>query len=329
MKSLKVRLGHGSGGRLTQELIREGFGALVQGELARADDSGFLRVEGLHLALTTDTFTVRPLFFPGGDIGKLAITGTVNDLAVSGAKPLALTAGFVLEEGLPVEDLRKISQSMARAASEAGVQLIAADTKVVEGSGGLFVNTSGLGLVLCELSPQKIEPGDRILVTGTLGDHEFAVLLAREDLGLEASFPSDCAPLWGLLEPLYRELGPSVKFVRDPTRGGLATVLNEVVREGLEFRIWEERVPLRPEVQAAAEILGLDPLYAASEGRAVLFVAPEAEERALEILRTHPLGKDAQVIGEVREGDGLVILETPGGERVLDLLAESQYPRIC
>jgi len=327
--SSRVKLGHGSGGRLTQELIREAFSALIDGELARADDSGFLEVEGLRLALTTDTFTVRPLFFPGGDIGKLAITGTVNDLAVSGAKPLALTAGFILEEGLEFDVLRRISRSLAEAARDAGVPVIAADTKVVEGSGGLSVNTSGLGLVLYDLRPERIEPGDKILVTGTLGDHEFAVLLAREELGLEANFPSDCAPLWQLLEPLYEKLGPAVKFARDPTRGGLATVLNEVIREGLEFRLWEEEIPLRPEVQAAAELLGLDPLYAASEGRAVLFVASDSAEEALEVLRAHPLGQRAQVIGEVREGDGLVVLETPGGERVLDLLAESQYPRIC
>jgi len=329
----RVRLGHGSGGVLSRKLVEEAFLPFLSNPVLDAlGDSGVFRLGEKRFALTTDSFVVKPIFFPGGDIGKLSASGTINDLAVSGARPLFLTGGFVLEEGLDIDDLARIIASFADTIREAGATFVAGDTKVIEGSGGLIVNTAGLGEVLpdLELGPHRIEPGDRIIVSGTVGDHGFAVLLARGELGLSADFPSDCAPVWGLLEPLYRELGRDIKFVRDPTRGGLATVLNEACRPGLDFVIEEGDVPVRPEVAAASELLGFDPLYSACEGRAVVFVARDRAENALEILRAHPLGQGSAVIGEVTEGKGMVIgITETGGKRVLDMLAEDQYPRIC
>ncbi|MEO0250074.1 MAG: hydrogenase expression/formation protein HypE, partial [candidate division WOR-3 bacterium] len=255
----RVRLGHGSGGILTRRLVEEAFMPHLGNPVLDAlGDSGVFLLGEKRFALTTDSFVVRPIFFPGGDIGKLSASGTINDLAVSGARPLFLTGGFVLEEGLDLDDLSRIVRSFSETIRDVGATFVAGDTKVIEGTGGLVVNTAGLGEVLpgVDLSPARIEPGDRIVITGTVGDHGFAVLLARGELGLSASFPSDCAPLWGLLEPLYRELGKDVKFVRDPTRGGLATVLNEACRAGLDFVIIEEDVPIRMEVVVASELLG-------------------------------------------------------------------------
>lgn len=329
----RVRLGHGSGGILSRKLVEEAFLPYLGNPVLDAlGDSGVFLLGEKTLALTTDSFVVKPIFFPGGDIGKLSASGTINDLAVSGARPLFLTGGFVLEEGLGLDDLARIVRSFAETIRDAGAIFVAGDTKVIEGTGGIIVNTAGLGEVLpdLELGPERIEPGDRIIITGTVGDHGFAVLLARGDLGLEADFPSDCAPLWGLLEPLYRELGKDVKFVRDPTRGGLATVLNEACRPNLDFVIREQDVPVRPEVTAASELLGLDPFYAACEGRAVIVVSHDRVEDALKILRGHRLGTDAALIGEVAEGKGMVVgITETGGKRVLDMLAEDQYPRIC
>ena len=328
-----IRLGHGSGGLLTQELLQEVFlPHLESPELAQLDDAGLVRLESGLFAFTTDSFTVQPLFFPGGDIGKLAAAGTLNDLAVSGARPLFLSAGFILEEGLSKKTLSRIVESLARAVESSGARVVAGDTKVVEGSAGVFINTAGLGRVLdgVELSSSRIEPGDRIIVSGTVGDHGFAVLLARGNLGITGDFPSDCAVLWPMLEPVYQELGASVKFVRDPTRGGLATVLNEVARPDVDIILDEASVPLLPGVEAAAEMLGLDPLYSACEGRAVLFVAEGSEQKALELLKSHPLGQGAAVVGTVESGSGYVVARTQaGGERILETLAEDQYPRIC
>ncbi len=329
----RVRLGHGSGGILSRKLVEEAFlPDLGNPVLDALGDSGVFLLGEKRFAFTTDSFVVRPIFFPGGDIGKLSASGTINDLAVSGARPLFLTGGFVIEEGLDLDDLSRIVRSFSETIRDVGATFVAGDTKVIEGAGGLIINTAGLGEVLpgLELGPERIESGDRIIVTGTVGDHGFAVLLARGELGLSADFPSDCAPVWGLLEPLYRELGKDVRFVRDPTRGGLATVLNEACRAGLDFVIREEDVPVRPEVAAASELLGLDPLYTACEGRAVLFVSPDRAGEALEILRGHPLGSGSAVIGEVKEGKGMVVgITETGGKRVLDMLAEDQYPRIC
>mgnify|MGYP005835494507 CR=1 FL=1 len=329
----RVRLGHGSGGILSRKLVEEAFLPYLGNPVLDAlGDSGVFLLGEKTFALTTDSFVVKPIFFPGGDIGKLSASGTINDLAVSGARPLFLTGGFVLEEGLGLDELARIVRSFAETIRDAGVIFVAGDTKVIEGAGGIIVNTAGLGELLpyLELGPERIEPGDRIIITGTVGDHGFAVLLARGDLGLEADFPSDCAPLWGLLEPLYRELGKDVKFVRDPTRGGLATVLNEACRPNLDFVIREQDVPVRPEVTAASELLGLDPFYAACEGRAVIVVSHDRVEDALKILWGHRLGTDAALIGEVAEGKGMVVgITETGGKRVLDMLAEDQYPRIC
>ncbi|MEO0140173.1 MAG: hydrogenase expression/formation protein HypE [candidate division WOR-3 bacterium] len=329
----RIRLGHGSGGALSSRLIKEAFLPLLGNPiLDQLADSGVFHLDGKTLALTTDSFVVRPIFFPGGDIGKLSASGTINDLAVCGARPIYLTGGFILEEGLGLDDLERITRSFSETIREVGATFVAGDTKVIEGSGGVIINTAGLGEVMpgVDLSPARIEPGDRIIITGTVGDHGFAVILARGELGLSADFPSDCAPIWGMLEPLYEKLGRDVKFVRDPTRGGLATVLNEASRQGLDFVINEPDVPVRPEVAAASELLGLDPLYAACEGRALIFVSGEKAEEALDILRSHPLGRGSTVIGLVKEGNGIVmgITET-GGKRVLDVLAEDQYPRIC
>ncbi|MGC8893553.1 MAG: hydrogenase expression/formation protein HypE [candidate division WOR-3 bacterium] len=329
----RVRLGHGSGGVLSARLVKEAFLPLLGNPTLDAlGDSGVFCLGEKRVALTTDSFVVRPIFFPGGDIGKLSASGTINDLAVSGARPLFLTGGFVLEEGLDFDDLARIVGSFAETIREVGATFVAGDTKVIEGSGGIIVNTAGFGELMpgIDLSPERIEPGDRIIVTGTIGDHGFAVLLAKGELGLEADFPSDCAPVWGMLEPLYQDLGKDVKFVRDPTRGGLATVLNEACRQGLDFVIRERDVPVRPEVAAASELLGLDPLYAACEGRAVVFVSADEAERAVEVLKNHPLGSGAALIGEVTEGKGMVVgITETGGKRVLDMLAEDQYPRIC
>jgi len=326
-------MGHGSGGRLSAELVREVFLPLFNNPAINAlGDAGVFTLDGKRFALTTDSFTVRPIFFPGGNIGKLAACGMINDLAVSGARPIFLSAGFILEEGLALEDLRAIAGSLAQEARGVGAQLVAGDTKVIEGQAGLLINTTGLGQVLdcTELGPGRITEGDTIIVTGTVGDHGLAVLLARGELGISASFPSDCAPLWELLEPLYQGLGAAVKFARDPTRGGLVTVLNEAVRPGLDFVLDEALVPLLPAVESASEMLGLDPLYAACEGRAVLFVAPDKAEEAISILNAHPLGRAAAAIGRVVAGEGLVIGVTrTGGKRVLDMLVEDQYPRIC
>ncbi len=333
MSQDKIRMGHGSGGLLSQQLLQEVFlPRLSNPQLQQLDDAAAIQLEGSLFALTTDSFTVKPLFFPGGDIGKLAAAGTLNDLAVSGAQPLFLTAGFILQEGLDKKQLKRVVASLGRTALSVNAQVVAGDTKVVEGEAGMFINTTGIGKVMpgLYLSASRITKGDRVIVSGTVGDHGFAVLLARGELGLSADFPSDCAVLWPMLKPLFSELPQDVKFVRDPTRGGLATVLNEVVRPGIDVILDEASVPLLPGVKAASEILGLDPLYAACEGRAVIFVSEKAAHRALEILRSHPLGRGASLIGHVEEGDGKVVAITQtGGQRLLDMLAEDQYPRIC
>ena len=290
---------------------------------------------GARLALTTDSFVVKPLFFPGGDIGELAVNGTVNDLAVAGATPLWLSAGFVIEEGFATADLRRIAASMAGAAKAAGVAVVAGDTKVVErgGADGLFVTTAGVGLVAPEtdLAPANARPGDRVLVSGTIGDHGFAVLVARGELKLETLLESDTAPVHELAAALL-ELGPALRWMRDPTRGGLATTLNELAAAAeLAVRLDEGAIPVRPEVAGAGEILGIDPLYVANEGKLVAVVEPEAAGEALAALRAHPLGRGAAVIGELQaDPAGLVLLDTTlGGSRIVDMLVGDPLPRIC
>lgn len=334
----RVLLGHGSGGRLTAELIRSVFLPVLGNEvLDRLEDQATLTLpdRGRRLALTTDAFVVRPLFFPGGDIGTLAVNGTVNDLAVGGAEPLWLAAAFVIEEGFPLADLRRIVGSMAAASRAAGVTVVTGDTKVVERGkcDGVFVTTTGVGLVPegVDLSVAHARPGDRVLVSGPIGDHGIAVLSAREGLGFETALVSDTAPLAGLTAAVLRAC-PAVRCLRDPTRGGLAGVLNEIATaSGVGIRLTEAAIPVRPEVRAACELLGLDPLYVACEGRLVVVVPAHAADDVLATLRSHPLGRGAAVVGEVTaEHPGTVSVRTVyGSERVVPLLAGDLLPRIC
>jgi hydrogenase expression/formation protein HypE len=336
LKEEQVTLAHGAGGKATHALVEGLFlEELANPLLAPLGDAAVFQEDGTRLALTTDSFVVKPLFFPGGDIGELAVNGTVNDLAVAGARPLHLTAGFVVEEGFPIVDLRRIAASMGAAAREAGVTIAAGDTKVVErgAADGIYVTTAGVGVLerSTELSPSQIRPGDRVVVSGTLGDHGMAIMVARGNLELEVDLESDTAPLSGVVEALLEATG-AVRCLRDPTRGGLATVLNELaLAAGVAIVLDEAALPVRPEVVGACELLGIDPLYVANEGKLVAIVAPEETDAALAALRTHALGVDAAVVGEVRaEPEGLVLLDTAfGGTRVVDMLVGDPLPRIC
>ncbi len=331
-----VTLSHGAGGKATRDLVEALFAAELANEaLDPLGDSAVLaRVDG-RLALTTDAYVVRPLSFPGGDIGELAVNGTVNDLAVAGARPLWLSAGFVLEEGFPIAELGRYVRSMAAAARAAGVVVAAGDTKVVERgkADGLYVTTAGVGVLEHDLvlAPEAVRPGDRVLLSGTLADHGMAVMIARGELALEGDVASDTAPVHELAAGLLR-LGPALRWMRDPTRGGLATALNELASaQRLTVRMDESTLPVRPTVAAACEILGIDPLYVANEGKLVAVVAPEAEEDALASLRAHDAGTEAVAIGTVEDGDEpFVLLDTVlGGERIVDLMVGDPLPRIC
>ena len=335
-----ITLAHGAGGKSTHALIETLFvRELGNPELEQMGDSALVRSAngaGPRLAFTTDSFVVSPLFFPGGDIGDLAVNGTVNDLAVSGARPRFLTLGLIIEEGFAISDLERVVQSIAAAARAADVTVVAGDTKVVERgkADGLYVSTAGLGVVEhdLELDPSRIRPGDRVLVSGTLGDHGMAIMVARGGLDLEVDLESDTAPLHSLAASLIAVAGEGLRCMRDPTRGGLATVLNELaVAAEASIVLDETSVPIRPEVNGACEILGIDPLYVANEGRLAAVVAPEAAEAALDALRAHPLGAGAAVVGEVRDDPpGMVMLHTSfGGSRVVDMLAGDPLPRIC
>jgi len=331
-----VTLAHGAGGKATRALVEGLFLEELRNPLLEPlSDSAVVELNGSRLAFTTDSYVVKPIFFPGGDIGELAVNGTVNDLAVSGAVPLALSAGFVVEEGFPVADLRRVAGSMAAAAATVGVPVATGDTKVVErGHGdGVYVNTAGVGLVGKEamLGPERARPGDRVLVSGTLGDHGMAVMIARGELDLEVELESDTAPVHELTRALL-ELGSAVRWLRDPTRGGLATALNELAEQSeLTVVLEETALPLRPAVVGACEILGIDPLYVANEGKLVAIVAPEAAETALAALRRHPLGAEAALVGEIgTDPAGLVVLDTAlGGSRIVDMLVGDPLPRIC
>ena len=326
----RVEIGHGSGGKLTKELIEEVFLKHFNfPELHTLQDATYL--PGLSkIAVTTDSYVVRPLFFPGGDIGKLSISGTVNDLTVSGALPRYITVGFIVEEGLPIETLERVVSSMAETARSAGVKIVAGDTKVVEKGkcDGIYINTAGVGEVVRELSPELVKPGDKVIVTGCVGDHGIAISLAREEFEVETPVESDCAPLNSLLTPLF-EL-PGLRFMRDPTRGGLATVLVELSESSNSgIRVYESEIPVREEVRFICDMLGYDPLYLANEGKAVVVVSEEDTERALQLLRSHPLGQNASVIGEVTSEPGVTLVTSIGGLRRLELLEEDPLPRIC
>ena len=333
----RIDMSHGAGGKATHKLI-EGLllPAFENPALAPLADAALIPFGEAHLAMTTDSFVVRPLRFPGGSIGELAVNGTVNDLAVSGATPLGLSAALIIEEGLETEVLAREVEAMARSAERAGVHIATGDTKVVErGKGdGLYVVTTGVGVADPEvnLSSASVRPGDRILCSGTLGDHGAAILIARGDLELEAEVFSDTRPLTPLVGALKGAAGPGLRFMRDPTRGGVGTVLNELARDsGCGVVLWEERVPIRDVVNGACEILGIDPLYVANEGKLLAVVAPEAADAALESLRGIEGGEDAQIIGEVREEPArMVVMHTRfGGTRMIDMLVGDPLPRIC
>jgi hydrogenase expression/formation protein HypE len=331
-----VLLGHGSGGKLSAGLIRNLFLPLFSNPtLERLEDQAVLPVGGVKLAFTTDSFVVKPLFFPGGDIGSLAVHGTVNDLAMGGAMPLALSAAFIIEEGLPVETLARIAESMARAARQAGVEIVTGDTKVVErGKGdGVFINTTGIGLVRdgVELSASAARPGDAVLVSGYLGDHGIAIMAQREGLEFDCPVESDSAALHTLVAAML-DASTGIRALRDPTRGGLSSTLNEIAGQSRAGIALDERViPVREAVRGACELLGLDPLYVANEGKLVAIVAPEAAGAVLAAMREHPLGRDAARIGTVTAANaGLVTLRTLlGVTRVVDMLSGDQLPRIC
>ena len=333
----RIDMSHGAGGKATHKLIEGLFlPALDNPLLAPLADAALLPFGDARLALTTDAFVVHPLVFPGGSIGELAVNGTINDLAVSGARPLALSVALIIEEGLETPILRREIEAMARAARCANVSIATGDTKVVErGKGdGLYVITTGVGIAdpTLSLSATGIRPGDKILCSGTLGDHGIAILMARGNLELEADVLSDTRPLTPLVAALRDAAGPHLRFMRDPTRGGVATVLNELARDsGCGIALWEAQLPVREVVQGACEILGLDPLYVANEGKLLAVVADDGAEAALAALRGVPGGEEAALIGEVRaEPAGMVLMHTQfGGTRMIDMLIGDPLPRIC
>jgi hydrogenase expression/formation protein HypE len=331
-----VLLAHGGGGRLMHQLIERMFVSSFSNPLLEArHDGAVFDVGTARLAFTTDSYVVRPLFFPGGDIGTLAINGTVNDLAMCGARPLYLSSGFILEEGLPMETLWRVVQSMREAADAAGVRLVTGDTKVVDrGKGdGIFINTAGVGVIEHDLrvGPDQVRPGDAILINGDLGRHGIAIMAVREGLEFESAIESDCAPLADVVMDLIAA-GVEIHCLRDLTRGGLASALVEIAEAGsVSIRIDEATIAVRADVQGACEILGFDPLYLANEGRFVAFVAESDAELARGIMNAHPLGGDARVIGNVaRDVPGTVIMKSRiGANRVVDMFTGEQLPRIC
>ncbi len=331
----KILLAHGSGGKLAHELVEKNFvKAFANPFLAKLDDSAVMDFSG-RLAFTTDSYVVSPIFFPGGDIGKLAVYGTVNDLAMSGAKPLYLSLSFIIEEGLPQDELNEIVASVQQAAQEAGVEIVTGDTKVVHrGSADkLFINTAGIGIIPkgVDISGGKARPGDRVILSGTIGDHGIAVLSQREGLSFSTQLESDCAPLGSLVAEMLAA-SPDIHCLRDPTRGGLATTLNELAKQSkVSVRIEEEKIPVREEVLAACEMLGFDPLYVANEGKLVAIVPAKDADKILKAMRENHYGTGAAIIGEVRaEHPGRVVMKTClGASRIVDMLVGDLLPRIC
>lgn len=332
----QIVMGHGSGGKMSHDLIRKTFFQAFENPILKTgDDAAPVTVNGTRLAVSTDSHVVTPLFFPGGDIGKLAVCGTVNDVAMLGARPLYLTVGFILEEGLPIETLQRVVESMKSAAEEAGVQIVAGDTKVVEKgkADGLYINTTGIGEILPEvqIGGAYAKPGDVVLLSGPIGDHGIAVLGARGELGFESSIQSDVAPLNSLILAML-QTDKRIHVLRDPTRGGLATTLNEIAAQSnVSIVINENAIPVRSAVMAACEMLGFDPLYVANEGKLIAIVAPESADGILKAMRSARYGEEAVVIGEVRaDPPGRVLMKTSiGTTRIVDMLAGEMLPRIC
>ncbi|MDH3998580.1 MAG: hydrogenase expression/formation protein HypE [Desulfuromonadales bacterium] len=337
MKSEIILLGHGSGGKLSHQLLDELIVPTLSGiEQREQNDAAILAPPSGRLAFTTDSYVVDPIFFPGGNIGDLAICGTVNDLAMAGAKPLALSVGLIIEEGLPVAQLRQVLETMRDAAAKAGVKIVTGDTKVVPRGKAdkLFINTSGVGVIEHELeiSGSGAKVGDKVLINGNIGDHGMAVLTCREGLELESAIETDSAALNHLVEALIAGLGEQLHTLRDPTRGGVSTTLKEIALQSqIEITLDETALPVDPAVGGACGILGLDPLFVANEGKLLAFVAPQAAEQALAIMRNDPQGEQAAIIGEVTDNaDGKVRLRTSiGGLRSIEMLAGEQLPRIC
>ncbi|MCX7595768.1 MAG: hydrogenase expression/formation protein HypE [Fischerella sp.] len=336
-----ITLAHGSGGKAMRDLIDDIFVSNFDNPiLSQLEDQASFNLaslieQGDRLAFTTDSYVVDPLFFPGGDIGELAVNGTINDLAVSGARPLYLTCSVILEEGLPIETLRRVATSMKSAADKAGIQIVTGDTKVVHRGAAdkLFINTAGIGVIRAgvSISAYNIEAGDVVIINGELGNHGTAILIARGELALESNIESDCQPLHSLVETIL-DVCPEVHAMRDATRGGLATVLNEfALNSDVAIRLDESSIPIREEVKGVCEILGLDPLYLANEGKLVVVVGREHAETVLSAMKSHPAGKDASIIGEVISSPaGVVLLKTIfGAERIVDMLVGDQLPRIC
>ncbi|MBD2279871.1 MAG: hydrogenase expression/formation protein HypE [Dolichospermum sp. DEX189] len=341
VRDTHINLSHGSGGKAMRDLIADIFvksfdnPILAQLEDQATFDLASLSQHGKRLAFTTDSYVVDPLFFPGSDIGELAINGTINDLAVSGAKPLYLTCSVILEEGLPVETLRRVVASMQKAAQKAGVQIVTGDTKVVNRgcADKLFINTAGIGIIPpgINISPHNIQPGDVVIINGEIGNHGAAILIARGELALETDIESDCQPLHELVAEIIK-VCPQIHAMRDATRGGLATVLNEfALTANVGIRINENAIPIREEVNGICEILGLEPLYLANEGKLVIIAPPEKADLILATMKNHPTGKQASIIGEIiPTPPGIVLLKTAfGAERILDMLVGDQLPRIC
>ena len=344
----KITLAHGSGGQLTRELVEHVFVPKLKNDiLSRLTDAAELAVSGSRLMFTTDSFVIKPLEFPGGDIGKLSVCGTVNDLAVSGARPLWISCAMIIEEGFPFERLERIVDSIARTAADAGVAVVCGDTKVVEcgasgmgrpdklgpagGADGLFISTAGIGVPIGDYHAASIQPGDKILVSGTIGDHEAAIFRVRENLGRRMELASDCAPLHGLVERMLADAA-GVRVMRDPTRGGVGAVLNELVTgTACSFTIEDDLIPIRDEVRGICELVGFDPMYLANEGKLVCFVAANQAQALLQAMRSHPLGANAAIIGEViADSRERVYLQSRfGGSRIVTMPTGVQLPRIC
>jgi hydrogenase expression/formation protein HypE len=328
----KIEIGHGSGGKLTRNLIEDIFLKYLNStELNPLEDAAYIKLKSKSIAITTDSYVVRPLFFPGGNIGKLAVCGTVNDLVVSGAIPRYLSIGFILEEGFPIERLEDIVKSISETSRNVGVSIVTGDTKVVEKNkcDGMFINTTGIGEIVKSLSSSNISAGDAVIVTGTIGDHGTAIALARNEFDIKAPVESDCASLNGLLVPLLKIEG--LRWMRDPTRGGVVTVLAELSETtGLGVEIFEDRVPVREDVRFISDMLGYDPLYLANEGKAIIITSSESADKIIGVLKKHPLGQNAVIIGNISSEFRKVRLRTTiGGERLLDMMEEDMLPRIC